>query len=254
MTTSTNEHSHLNENVDASEIAKFAALASRWWDEDGEFKSLHDINPLRANWIDARAPVAERRVLDVGCGGGILAESLAQRGADVTGIDMGEAPLSVARLHGIESNTNVNYRQITAEALAEEMPGTFDIVTCLEMLEHVPDPSSIVHACATLVKPGGHVFFSTINRSAKAFAFAIVGAEYVLKLLPQGTHEYDKLIRPAELALWCRQAELSVNDMTGLLYNPLSKKYRLKSSDVSVNYMMYTEMPAASKTPDAKGA
>ncbi|MEH6638233.1 MAG: bifunctional 2-polyprenyl-6-hydroxyphenol methylase/3-demethylubiquinol 3-O-methyltransferase UbiG [Porticoccaceae bacterium] len=254
MTTSTNEHSHLNENVDAAEIAKFAALASRWWDEDGEFKSLHDINPLRANWIDARAPVAERRVLDVGCGGGILAESLAQRGADVTGIDMGEAPLSVARLHGIESNTNVNYRQITAEALAEEMPGTFDIVTCLEMLEHVPDPSSIVRACATLAKPGGHVFFSTINRSAKAFAFAIVGAEYVLKLLPQGTHEYDKLIRPAELAQWCRQADLAVNDITGLLYNPLSKKYRLKSSDISVNYMMHTEMSAASKTPDAKEA
>lgn len=254
MTTSTNEHSHLNENVDAAEIAKFSALASRWWDADGEFKSLHDINPLRANWIDARAPVAERRVLDVGCGGGILAESLAQRGADVTGIDMGEAPLSVARLHGIESNTNVNYRKVTAEALAEEMPGTFDIVTCLEMLEHVPDPSSIVRACATLVKPGGHVFFSTINRSAKAFAFAIVGAEYVLKLLPQGTHEYDKLIRPAELAQWCRQADLAVNDMTGLLYNPLSKKYRLKSSDVSVNYMMHTEMSAAAKTPDAKEA
>ena len=254
MTTSTNEHSHLNENVDAAEIAKFSALASRWWDADGEFKSLHDINPLRANWIDARAPVAERRVLDVGCGGGILAESLAQRGADVTGIDMGEAPLSVARLHGIESNTNINYRQVTAEALAEEMPGTFDIVTCLEMLEHVPDPSSIVRACATLVKPGGHVFFSTINRSAKAFAFAIVGAEYVLKLLPQGTHEYDKLIRPAELAQWCRQADLAVNDMTGLLYNPLSKKYRLKSSDVSVNYMMHTELSAAAKTPDAKEA
>ena len=254
MTTSTNEYSHLNENVDAAEIAKFSALASRWWDADGEFKSLHDINPLRANWIDARAPVAERRVLDVGCGGGILAESLAQRGADVTGIDMGEAPLSVARLHGIESNTNINYRQVTAEALAEEMPGTFDIVTCLEMLEHVPDPSSIVRACATLVKPGGHVFFSTINRSAKAFAFAIVGAEYVLKLLPQGTHEYDKLIRPAELAQWCRQADLAVNDMTGLLYNPLSKKYRLKSSDVSVNYMMHTELSAAAKTPDAKEA
>lgn len=234
----------MNTNIDTTEIAKFEALASRWWDADGEFKSLHDINPLRANWIDARAPVAERKVLDVGCGGGILAESLAQRGAEVTGIDMGEAPLSVARLHGIESRTKVTYRQTTAETMAEEMPGAFDIVTCLEMLEHVPDPASVIRACATLVKPGGHVFFSTINRNAKAFAFAIVGAEYVLKLLPQGTHEYDKLIRPSELAQWCREAELEVNEMTGLTYNPLSKKYRLKANDVSVNYLMHTVKPA----------
>ena len=234
----------MNTNIDTAEIAKFEALASRWWDADGEFKSLHDINPLRANWIDARAPVAERKVLDVGCGGGILAESLAQRGAEVTGIDMGEAPLSVARLHGIESRTKVTYRQTTAETMAEEMPGAFDIVTCLEMLEHVPDPASVIRACATLVKPGGHVFFSTINRNAKAFAFAIVGAEYVLKLLPQGTHEYDKLIRPSELAQWCREAKLEVNEMTGLTYNPLSKKYRLKANDVSVNYLMHTVKPA----------
>ena len=248
----TNESSALNANVDTAEIAKFESLASRWWDKDGDFKSLHDINPLRANWIDARAPVAERRVLDVGCGGGILAESLAQRGAEVTGIDMGEAPLSVARLHGIESGTRVTYRQTTAEAMAQEMPSAFDIVTCLEMLEHVPDPSSVIRACATLVKPGGHVFFSTINRSAKAFAFAIVGAEYVLKLLPQGTHEYDKLIRPSELARWARDTDLSVNDMTGLLYNPLSKKYRLKSSDVSVNYMMHTEKPETTSSSDTQ--
>jgi len=184
-------------NVDAAEIAKFEALASRWWDKTSEFKPLHDINPLRANYIDGRSPVAQRNVLDVGCGGGILAESLAHRGAEVTGIDMGEAPLAVARLHALESGVNVDYRCITAEDLAEQAAGTFDIVTCLEMLEHVPDPGSVVNACARLVKPGGDVYFSTINRNPKAYAFAILGAEYMLRLLPKGTHEYSKFIRPA---------------------------------------------------------
>lgn len=233
-------------NVDAAEVAKFEALAARWWDPNSEFKPLHDINPLRANWIDLHAPVAERKILDVGCGGGILAESLALRGAQVTGIDMGEAPLSVARLHGIESGAAVEYHQITAERLAEESPGAFDIVTCLEMLEHVPDPASVIQACATLTRPGGHVFLSTINRSPKAFAFAIIGAEYVLNLLPRGTHEYKKLIRPSELSQWARQAGLEVGEMSGLLYNPLNRQYRLAASDVSVNYIVHCRKPGAS--------
>ena len=228
-------------NVDAAEIAKFEALASRWWDRNSEFKPLHDINPLRANYIDQRSPVAQRKLLDVGCGGGILAESLAQRGADVTGIDMGEAPLSVARLHALETGVNVDYRKIAAETLATEAAGQFDIVTCLEMLEHVPDPGSIVNACAQLEKPGGDVDFSTINRNPKAYAFAIRGAEYLLKLLPKGTHEYSKFIRPSELAKWLRQSGLELQDITGMTYNPLTKNYKLDPQDVSVNYLLHAK-------------
>ena len=193
-------------NVDQAEIAKFEALASRWWDRNSEFKPLHDINPLRANYIDERSPVAELNVLDIGSVGGILSESLAQRGAQVTAIDMGEAPLAVARLHALESGVDVDYRRMTAEQLAAEEPGQYDIVTCLEMLEHVPVPASVIDACATLVKPGGDVYFSTINRNPKAYAFSIIGAEYLLKLLPKGTHEYSKFIRPSELASWIRAA------------------------------------------------
>ena len=227
-------------NVDASEIAKFSALASRWWDRDSEFKPLHDINPLRVDYIDTHAGLAGKRVIDVGCGGGILSEAMAHRGAQVTGIDMGEAPLSVARLHQLESGVEADYRQTTAEAAAEEMAGQFDIVTCLEMLEHVPAPSSVIAACARLVKPGGMVFFSTINRNPKAYAFAILGAEYVLQMLPRGTHEYRKFIRPAELGRWTRDAGLKMEGSTGMTYNPLTRKYRLNSSDLTVNYLMHT--------------
>lgn len=231
-------------NVDQAEIAKFEALASRWWDKSSEFKPLHDINPLRCNYIDERSPVAGKKVLDVGCGGGILSEALAQRGADVSGIDMGAAPLQVAKLHSLESGVTVNYRQITAEELAEQEAGQYDIVTCLEMLEHVPDPASVIRACATLCKPGGHVYFSTINRNPKAYAMAVVGAEYILKMLPKGTHEYSKFIRPSELGSWIRQADLQLQDMTGLTYNPLTKTYKLKPSDVDVNYMVHTTKDA----------
>jgi 2-polyprenyl-6-hydroxyphenyl methylase/3-demethylubiquinone-9 3-methyltransferase len=228
-------------NVDTAEIAKFEALASRWWDKNSEFKPLHDINPLRANFIDERSPVAQQKVIDVGCGGGILAESLAQRGAQVTGIDMGEAPLAVARLHALEAGVELHYEQITAEEKATQMPGEFDVVTCMEMLEHVPDPASVVHACAQLVKSGGDVYFSTINRSPKAYAFAIVGAEYILKLLPKGTHEYSKFIRPSELAQWLRAAGLELQSMTGMTYNPITKTYKLNPQDVSVNYLMHAK-------------
>jgi 2-polyprenyl-6-hydroxyphenyl methylase/3-demethylubiquinone-9 3-methyltransferase len=231
-------------NVDPQEIAKFDALASRWWDRDGEFRPLHDINPLRANYIDEHSAVAGKRLVDVGCGGGILAESLAQRGANVTGIDMGEAPLSVAKLHQIESGTEIDYRQSTAEQLAETEAANFDIVCCLEMLEHVPDPGAAIAACAALAKPGGSVYFSTINRNPKAFAFAIVGAEHILQLLPAGTHEYAKFIKPSELAGWMRSAGLVMEGMTGLTYNPLTKHYRLNEADVSVNYMDRAIKPA----------
>jgi len=227
-------------NVDRAEIAKFEALASRWWDLHSEFKPLHDINPLRTNYIDSHATLAGKKVLDVGCGGGILSEAMAQRGANVTGIDMGEAPLNIARLHALESGVNVDYKQIPVEQLAAQMPGEFDVVTCLEMLEHVPDPASIIKACHTLVKPGGMVFFSTINRNPKAYAMAILGAEYLLRMLPAGTHDYDKFIKPSELTRWCRAAELQVIDMTGMVYNPLTKNYRLKDQDVDVNYLVAT--------------
>lgn len=232
-------------NVDTAEIAKFEALASRWWDRHSEFKPLHDINPLRANYIDQRSPVAGKKLLDVGCGGGILAEAMAQRGAHVTGIDMGEAPLSVAQLHALESGVEVTYRRITAEALAEETPAEYEVVTCLEMLEHVPDPSSIVAACAALVKPGGDLYFSTINRNPKSYAFAILGAEYILRLLPKGTHEYSKFIRPAELAKWLRQSGLELQDITGMTYNPITKNYKLNPSDVSVNYLLHAKKVGA---------
>ncbi len=232
-----------NKNVDPAEIAKFEALATRWWDANSEFKPLHDFNPLRANWIDKHSPVAEKTLLDVGCGGGILSEAMAHRGALVTGIDMGETPLKIARLHCLESELNIDYQQCTAEQLAQNCPQSFDIVACLEMLEHVPDPSSIIEACAQLVKPGGHLYFSTINRNPKSFLFAIVGGEYILNLLPKGTHSYSNLIRPSELAGWCRDAGLQVNHMTGMVYNPLTKIYRLHDSDVSVNYMIHATKP-----------
>lgn len=225
-------------NVDRAEIAKFEALASRWWDRNSEFRPLHEINPLRCNWIDQRVGLAGKKVLDVGCGGGILAEAMAQRGAEVTGIDMGEAPLAVARLHQLESGVEVDYQQTTAEQLAEQQPEHFDVVTCLEMLEHVPDPASVIAACARLVKPGGQVFFSTINRNPKSFVFAIVGAEYILRLLPRGTHEFAKFIRPAELGNWAREARLDLQDITGLTYNPLTRVYKLEAN-VDVNYMMH---------------
>ena len=231
-------------NVDPQEIAKFEALASRWWDRSSEFRPLHDINPLRANYIDQHSPVAGKRLVDVGCGGGILAEAMAQRGATVTGIDMGEAPLSVAKLHQLESGVEVDYRQSTAEQLAEQEPGAFDIVCCLEMLEHVPDPASVIAACAELAQPGGSLYFSTINRNPKAFLFAVVGAEHILQLLPAGTHEYDKFIKPSELASWIRAAGLVLDDMTGLTYNPLTKHYRLNAKDVSVNYLVRAVKPA----------
>ncbi len=226
-------------NMDPNEIAKFEALASRWWDPNSEFKPLHDINPLRLDYIDRHAGLAGKRVLDVGCGGGILAEAMASRGAEVTGIDLGEAPLSVAELHLLESGQSVEYRRIAAEELAEEMPEHFDIVTCMEMLEHVPDPSSIIRACSRLVKPEGHVFFSTLNRNPKSFLLAIVGAEYILGMLPKGTHEYAKFIRPSELDHWARQAGLEMVDITGMTYNPLSRRYRL-GRDIDVNYLVTT--------------
>ncbi|WP_207063738.1 bifunctional 2-polyprenyl-6-hydroxyphenol methylase/3-demethylubiquinol 3-O-methyltransferase UbiG [Motiliproteus sp. SC1-56] len=230
-------------NVDRDEIAKFEALASRWWDKESEFKPLHDINPLRVNFIDERAPLAGKRVLDVGCGGGILSEAMALRGAEVSGIDMGETPLKIAKLHGLESGVKVNYRQITVEELAAEAPASFDVVTCLEMLEHVPDPASVVNACATLVRPGGQVFFSTLNRNPKSFLLAIVGAEYLLNLVPRGTHEHSRFIRPSELGAWCREAGLLCGEMTGMTYNPLTKAYRLAPRDVDVNYLLQTEKP-----------
>ncbi|OAZ96257.1 bifunctional 2-polyprenyl-6-hydroxyphenol methylase/3-demethylubiquinol 3-O-methyltransferase UbiG [Halomonas sp. G11] len=226
-------------NVDNAEVAKFEALASRWWDPQSEFKPLHDINPLRLDFIDARAGLAGKKVLDVGCGGGILSEAMARRGAKVTGIDLGEAPLGVARLHAEEQGVTVDYRNISVEALADEQAGQYDVVTCMEMLEHVPDPASVVRACAALVRQGGYVFFSTLNRTPKAYAFAILGAEYVLKLLPRGTHDYAKFIRPSEMAGWNRQSGLEVREQIGLTYNPLTRRYRLVENDVSVNYMMY---------------
>jgi 2-polyprenyl-6-hydroxyphenyl methylase/3-demethylubiquinone-9 3-methyltransferase len=226
------------QNVDPAELAKFEKLASRWWDPESEFKPLHAINPLRLKFINDRAGLKDKRVLDIGCGGGILTEAMAALGADVTGIDLGEAPLAVAKLHLKESGGKVDYRRVSAEDLAREQPGAYDVVTCLEMLEHVPDPASSVAACANLVKPGGQVFFSTINRNPKSFLFAIVGAEYLLKLLPRGTHEYLKFIRPSELERMCRAAGLNVRELTGMHYHPLTRHYSL-GPGVDVNYLLY---------------
>ncbi len=236
--------SHEQINVDHAEVNKFEELAARWWDPHSEFKPLHEINPLRLDYIDRIAPLAGKKVLDVGCGGGILSESMAGRGARVTGIDMGEAPLQVARLHLLESGYDINYERIPVERLAAEEPATFDVVTCMEMLEHVPDPASVVTACSRLVKPSGHVIFSTINRNPKSYLFAIIGAEYLLKLLPKGTHDFAKFIRPSELSGWIRHTGLQSVDMTGLSYNPFTREYSL-GRDVDVNYMIATVKPDA---------
>ena len=229
-------------NVDQTELAKFGALAARWWDPNSEFKPLHDINPLRLAWIDKLAGLAGKRVIDIGCGGGILAESMARRGADVTGIDLSEKPLNVAKLHLLESGQHVDYQLIEAEEIAKQQPESFDCVTCMEMLEHVPDPLSTVRAAATLTKPGGWIFFSTLNRNPKSFLFAIIGAEYVLNLLPKGTHEYARFIRPSELARWSRDAGLGLHASRGMGYNPITRRYRL-SADTSVNYLIACRKP-----------
>ena len=229
-----------HDNFDPEEIAKFEELAHRWWDKDSEFKPLHDINPLRLNFIDERVHLSGKTVLDVGCGGGILSESMAAKGAQVKGIDLGKAPLSVAQLHAKESAYDISYEMISAENIAQREAESYDVVTCLEMLEHVPDPESIIQACAELVKPGGHVFFSTINKNPKAYLFAIIGAEYILNLLPKGTHEYSKFIRPSELDKWCRQHKLPPQEITGMSYNPITQNYWL-GNDVSVNYLLHCQ-------------
>ncbi len=231
-------------NADPQELAKFSDLAHQWWDKESDFRPLHEINPLRLDWIDGLAGLDGKRVLDVGCGGGILSDSMARRGAEVLGIDLATKPLRVAQLHALEAETpRVEYREVAVETLAAEQPEAFDVITCMEMLEHVPDPASIVSACARLLKPGGWAFWSTINRNAKAFAFAIVGAEHVLSLLPKGTHEYAKFIRPSELAGWCRSAGLDLATTRGMEYNPLTRRYRL-SADTSVNYLLACRKPA----------
>ena len=236
-------------NFDPAELAKFSELAHRWWDANGEFRPLHQINPLRLQWITSQCNLANKKVLDVGCGGGILADAMARKGAQVLGIDLADKPLRVAQLHALEASTpNISYREVSTETLALEQPAAFDVVTCMEMLEHVPDPAAIVSACAVLVKPGGWVFFSTINRNLKSFLFAVVGAEYVLNLLPKGTHDYTKMIRPSELALWCRGAGLELQQSRGLEHNPLTGRYWL-SGDTSVNYMMATQRATPKATP-----
>lgn len=228
-------------NADPAELAKFSDLAHRWWDKDGEFRPLHEINPLRLEWIKEQCPLDGIQVLDVGCGGGILSDAMARSGARVTGIDLSSKALKVAQLHALEAQTpNVQYREVSAESLAAECPGTFDMVTCMEMLEHVPNPASVVRACASLVKPGGRVFFSTLNRNPKSFLFAIIGAEYILNLLPRGTHEYAKMIRPSELASYCRATDLNLLHTRGMAYNPLTKRYSL-NKDTSVNYLFATQ-------------
>ena len=224
-------------NVDPAELAKFNELAHRWWDPEGEFRPLHEINPLRLGWIAERVPLEGQLALDVGCGGGILTEAMAQRGAKVTGIDLGEKPLRIAQLHMLESGVQVHYEAASAEDFAGVHPNGFDVVTCMELLEHVPEPPSTVAACARMAKPGGRVFFSTINRNPKSYLLAVIGAEYVLKLLPKGTHDYARFIKPSELTRWCRDAGLRPLEMTGMTYNPLTKEYKL-SSDCDVNYML----------------
>lgn len=246
MSTPAAEHAphKLADNVDGAEIDKFSAWADRWWDADGDMAPLHAINPLRTDYITRGQSLDGQRAIDVGCGGGLLSEALARAGAQVTGLDMAQASIEVAKAHAVQSGLDIDYTLTTAEEHAESDAGRYDLVTCLEMLEHVPDPASVVAACAALVKPGGQVVFSTINRNPKAFAFAIVGAEYVLKLLPQGTHDYAAFIKPSELGLWARQAGLVVEDCCGLSYNPLAKTYKLDPDDVSVNYLMRTRRPA----------
>lgn len=232
-------------NFDPAELAKFSELAHRWWDANGEFRPLHQINPLRLQWITSHSPLRGKNVLDVGCGGGILADSMARQGAQVLGIDLADKPLRVAQLHALEANTpNIRYREVSTETLAAEQPASFDVVTCMEMLEHVPDPAAIVKACATLVKPGGWVYFSTINRNLKSFLFAVVGAEYILNLLPKGTHDYAKMVRPSELGRWCREAGLELQETRGLEHNPLTGRYWL-SANTGVNYLIATQKPAA---------
>lgn len=235
------------DNADPEELRKFSRLAAHWWDANGEMKPLHQINPLRLRYVDERAGLAGKRVLDVGCGGGLLAEAMARAGAQVTGIDLAAEALEAARLHAQETQQRVDYRCVPAEALAEEMPAAFDVVTCMEMLEHVPDPASIVHACGQLVRPGGHVFFSTINRTPKAYLLAIVGAEYLLRLVPQGTHDYAKFIRPSELDEWSRAAGLELHEATGLHYDPVLGRHRLGGS-VDVNYLLHAQRPAAARS------
>ena len=229
-------------NADPNELDKFSQLAHRWWDPNSEFKPLHEINPLRLGWIETLTPLSGRQVVDIGCGGGILAESMAARGARVTGVDLSRKALEVARLHLLESGRSINYREISAEALADEQPASFDIVTCMELLEHVPDPVRTIKACATLVKPGGHVFFSTVNRNPKSYLLAIIGAEYILRMLPKGTHDFTRFIRPSELTRWAGMAGLDAQRLSGLTFNPLTGKYRL-CADCSVNYLAHTVRP-----------
>ena len=226
-------------NADQNELDKFSQLAHRWWDPNSEFKPLHQINPLRLDWIDQHANISGKKILDIGCGGGILSESMARGGATVTGIDLSDKALSVARLHLLESGQKVDYQKISAEELADQEPGLFDVVTCMEMLEHVPNPASIIAACAALVKPGGHVFFSTLNRNPKAYLFAVIGAEYILKMLPKGTHEYAKFIKPSELSRWTKSVGLEPDELIGMSYNPLNQHYGL-GRDTSVNYLLHT--------------
>lgn len=232
-------HTSSQANVDPMELLKFERLANHWWDPEGDCKPLHQINPVRAHYIDSKAQVAEKTLLDVGCGGGLLSEAMAHRGARVTAIDMGAEPLAVARLHAQESGLEIDYRQLTVEQLADQEAGQYDVITCLEMLEHVPDPASVVAACARLIKPGGQVFFSTLNRTPKAYALAVVGAEYLLGWLPRGTHDYAKFIRPAELAQWARTGGLTVCDITGIIYHPIAREFQIRAGDVDVNYLMH---------------
>lgn len=239
---SANPNATPSTNADPAELAKFTALAHKWWDPTSEFRPLHEINPLRLNWIDQRVGLKGKRVVDIGCGGGILAESMATRGADVLGIDLADKSLKVAELHQLESGVPVTYRCVSAEDLAAEQPESFDVVTCLEMLEHVPDPAATVRAAATLCKPGGRLYFSTINRNPKSFLFAIIGAEYVLQILPKGTHSYEKFIKPAELSRYCRQAGIETTEIIGLTYNPVTRIYKLEA-DTDVNYMIACRKP-----------